>query len=45
MKCKWCKHSKDQHQDDGACEVEDATEGFCDCPGFEAKDSLGENAE
>jgi hypothetical protein len=45
MKCKWCKHTKDQHDEDGFCEVDSADTGFCDCPGYEAKDSQGENAE
>ncbi len=44
-KCKHCPHTKDQHDEDGFCEVEDGTTGFCECQGFEGKDSPTENAE
>ncbi len=37
MKCAHCKHTKDQHDEDGFCEVEDVDRGICDCPGYEDK--------
>lgn len=37
--CAVCPHTRDQHDEDGFCEVEDGILGFCQCPGFEEKET------
>jgi hypothetical protein len=40
-RCEHCPHSKDQHDEDGFCEVDDGVLGACHCHGFEAKEVEG----
>ncbi len=35
--CDFCPHDKNQHDEDGFCEVEDGAMGFCTCPGYAEK--------
>lgn len=41
-KCANCKHTKDQHDEDGFCEVEDGVLGYCKCEGYQEKEPEGD---
>lgn len=43
--CKNCPHTRDQHDEDGFCEVEDGILGYCKCQAYEEKTDETAGAE